>query len=148
MAPELEWFKACDFRVGKIVECQECEASEKLMDERVDLGEGSPRTIGSGVRPMIALDEMQADKFVMVFANLKERKLGPIMSRGMVMCAGNEAHDDLELVRPPASAKLGERIMLEGNPLGDAFSQDPQPVLKPKKFNKLTKSVFPLLKTN
>ena len=30
--------------------------------------------------------------------------------------------DAIEVVRPPAGSKLGERIMLSGNPIGDAFS--------------------------
>ena len=30
--------------------------------------------------------------------------------------------DALEILRPPAGSKLGERIMLEGNPIGDPFS--------------------------
>lgn len=148
LEPELAWFNACDLRVGKIVECQECPESEKLMEEKIDLGEGRLRTIGSGVRPVISLEEMKKEAFVMVFANLKARKLGPILSHGMVMCASNAAHDDFELLRPAADATLGERIMLEGNPIGDAFSQEAQPELKPKNMKKTLKKLLPLLKTN
>ena len=39
-SPELEWFNACDLRVGKIVECETNESSEKLYFEKIDLGEG------------------------------------------------------------------------------------------------------------
>ena len=40
LTPELEWFNACDLRVGKIVECEICPNSEKLYIEKIDLGEG------------------------------------------------------------------------------------------------------------
>ncbi len=50
MTPELEWFNGCDLRVGKIVECEICPNSDKLYIEKIDLGEGQLREIGSGVR--------------------------------------------------------------------------------------------------
>ena len=50
LPPELEWFNACDVRVGKIVECTVCENSDKLYIEKIDIGEGQLREIGSGLR--------------------------------------------------------------------------------------------------
>lgn len=82
-----------------------------------------------------------------VFANLKGKKLGPIPeSHGMVMCAGNADHTQVEIMRPPKGAKIGERVTLEGNPIGDAFSQEMQPELKPKK--KYMENFLTLAKTN
>mmetsp|Transcript_24785 Transcript_24785/g.38577 ORF Transcript_24785/g.38577 Transcript_24785/m.38577 type:complete len:121 (-) Transcript_24785:18-380(-) len=78
---------------------------------------------------------LKADEFVVVFANLKPRKLAHIMSQGMVMCASNADHSQIELIRPPKGSKIGERVALEGNPIGDEFSQDKQAELKPKKKN-------------
>jgi len=115
------------------------------MDEKIDIGHDQIRNIGSGVRPAIALDEMLKDAFVCVFVNLKAKKLGPIAaSHGMVMCANHEGA--IEIVRPPPGSKLGERISLEGNPIGDIFSQDLQDELKPKK--KVMESFLPLNKSN
>jgi aminoacyl tRNA synthase complex-interacting multifunctional protein 1 len=54
-----------------------------------------------------------------VFANLKPRKLADIMSEGMVLCASNSDHTRVELMRPPAGSKVGERVVLEGNPAGE-----------------------------
>lgn len=139
----------CDLRVGKIVECSHCEGSDKLYVEKVDVGEGELRTIGSGLRQFVPMEEMSKEgSLVMVFANLKPRKLGPIMSAGMVMCASNEEHTHIELMRPPAGAKIGERVSLEGNPCGDAFSQDRQDEIKNKKKVDNIKSFMPLLKTD
>lgn len=45
---------------------------------------------------------------MIVFANLKPRKLVDFMSDGMVMCAGNGT--TTELIRPPEGCKVGERV--------------------------------------
>ena len=145
LSPELEWFNSSDIRVGRIVECIECPESEKLMDEKIDIGDGEIRWIGSGVRPLIPLEEMKRDALVMVFTNLKAKKLGPIMSHGMVMCSSTETKDQLVLVRPPAGSKIGERVMLEGNLIPD-FSQEKQPELKSKK--KVLENYLTLSKSN
>jgi len=50
LSSELEWFNNCDLRVGKIVACEVCEGSDKLYIEKIDLGEGTLREIGSGVQ--------------------------------------------------------------------------------------------------
>jgi tRNA-binding EMAP/Myf-like protein len=68
-----------------------------------------------------------------VWANLKPRKLAHIMSQGMVMCAGNADHTQIEIVRPPEGAKIGERVSLEGNPIGTSWSADAREELKSKK---------------
>ena len=80
-----------------------------------------------------------------VFANLKPRKLADIMSQGMVMCAGNADHTQVELMRPPEGSKVGERVVLEGDPAG-LLTQEFQEILNPKK--KQAEKFLPLLKTN
>ena len=72
---------------------------------------------------------MLADK-VIVFANLKPKKMAGVFSEGMVMCASSSDHTAVELMRPHNNSPIGERVMLEGHP---GFSTDPQPVLNPKK---------------
>lgn len=46
---ELAVFNSCDLRVGRIVECEIRPDSEKLYFEKIDLGEGQLREIGSGL---------------------------------------------------------------------------------------------------
>lgn len=46
----------------------------------------------------------------LVITNLKERKLAGFMSNGMVLCASNEDHTVVEILRPEEGAKIGERI--------------------------------------
>lgn len=85
-------YRNCDIRVGKIVECSAHPQSEKLYVEKIDVGEaGKLRLIGSGLQQFIPLTQM-TEGLVMVFVNLKPRKLADLMSEGMVMCASNEDH--------------------------------------------------------
>ena len=140
-------YRNCDLRVGKIVECAPHPSSENLYVERIDVGEpGKLRTIGSGLQQFIPLSQM-TEGLCVVFANLKPRKLGGIMSEGMVMCAKNADQTKFEFIRPPEGSVVGERIQLEGNPilgaqLGSAFED----ILNPKK--KFSERFLPLLKTN
>lgn len=134
-------------RVGKIVECTPHPDSEKLYVEKIDVGEaGKLRLIGSGLQKHIPLATM-TEGLVVVFVNLKPRKLADLMSEGMVMCASNADHSEIELMRPPEGSVVGERIQLEGNPiLGEPVNSAFEPVLNPKK--KFFERFLPLLKTN
>lgn len=66
---------------------------------------------------------------VLVFSNLKARKLADFMSNGMVMANSNNDRSDIRLIVP--KGKVGERIVLEGHEA--KFTQDKLPVLNPKK---------------
>ena len=71
------------------MQCEVVADSEKLYLEKIDLGEGKLRQIGSGVRKCISIEEMTKDAFCIVFANLKERPLAGNPSHGMVLCASS-----------------------------------------------------------
>ena len=76
---------------------------------------------------------MLADK-IMVFANMKPKKLAGIMSEGMVLCASNADHTAVELMRPSNDTPIGERVTLEGDLFGpDGLTQEVQPILNPKR---------------
>jgi len=144
---DLDVFSKCDLRVGKIVECTRHPDSEKLYVEKIDLGEETGlRTIGSGLQEFVPLEEM-TEGLCIVFANLKPRKLADLMSQGMVMCAGNDEHTAVEIMRPAEGSKIGERVQLEGNPAnGEEFPQEFQPILNPKR--KLDRKMLEYLRTN
>ena len=44
---------------------------------------------------------------VLVVCNLKAAKLGGIPSHGMVLCASNADHTEVEFLEPPEGAKIG-----------------------------------------
>ncbi len=104
-------------RVGKILECGPLEGSDHLYKEKIDLGEvEGARTILSGLQGKIPVEEM-LQGYVVVFANLKPRKLAGVESNGMVMCASNADKSVIELIRPPEGSKVGDRVQLTGNPI-------------------------------
>lgn len=105
------------------------------------------RTIGSGLQKFVTMEEMMNGELVMVWANLKQKKLAGTPSHGMVMCANNEDHTVCQIVRPPAGAKIGERIQLEGNPILNApLSEEKTAELNPKK--KIEPKFMALCKTD
>jgi hypothetical protein len=81
----------------------------RLFCEEIDVGEGVPRQIASGLREHYSLEEMQGRK-VIVVCNLKEAKLQGFISYGMVLAAKNVDTGKVELLSPPVDAVVGERL--------------------------------------
>ena len=107
----LPLFASLDIRVGEITKVWHHPDSEKLFCEEIDVGEEAPKPIASGLRHFYTTEEM-ANRKVLVLCNLKPAKLGGFKSHGMVLCASNAAHDQVELIEPPAGAKVGERVFI------------------------------------
>jgi len=104
----IEQFQPIDLRVGKVLACDPVDGSNKLLQLRIDLGPLGERTIFSGIARSY---EPQAlvGKHVVVFANLKPRKMKFGMSEGMVLAAG-ERDDAVTVLELADSARPGERI--------------------------------------
>jgi len=136
-----------DFRVGTILVATKHPESDKCLVEQVDVGEEEPRTICSGVAAFMSEDDMKGKKVVVV-ANLKERKIAGIPSKGMILCAtrkGDEGDNTaLALVEPPDAAENGERVLIEVPGMSHGEAAAPNRVQKKKLFEK----VAPELKTN
>ena len=109
--------------VGHIDSVTRHEQSDKLYIEQVDIGDGRPRTIVSGLQAHVAIGDMTGK--VLVFANLKPRRLAGVVSYGMLLCASTAADDGdrrVDLCRPASDAVVGDRLMIElmaGNDGGD-----------------------------
>lgn len=119
---------ALDIRVGQIVKVWEHEDADRLYCEEIDVGEGEPRQIASGLRPYMSVDELQGKK-VLVLCNLKARKLVGFPSHGMVLCASNQDHSEVKLIAPPVDSKIGERITV---PDFDFEGEESQPFAENK----------------
>ncbi|KAJ6302357.1 hypothetical protein OIU77_016444 [Salix suchowensis] len=115
-----------DIRVGLIKKAQKHPDAESLYVEEIDLGEGDCRTVVSGLVKYIPLEEMQNRK-VCVLCNLKPANMRGIKSEAMVLAASSSDHTKVELVDPPQSAVVGERVTFPG------FEGEPDDVLNPKK---------------
>lgn len=106
-----------EFKVGVITKVWNHETADKLYCEEIDVGEGEPRQIASGLRPHFTLEQMQGQRLLVV-ANLKPKKLVGFKSHGMVLCAAEPKGDGelVEFVEPPEGAPVGEVITFEGLP--------------------------------
>ncbi|MDE6189021.1 MAG: methionine--tRNA ligase [Clostridia bacterium] len=104
----IEEFEKVQLKVGKVVECAKVEKADKLLCSKIDLGEGEPRTIVSGIAKYYAPEEM-VGKQVIVVTNLKPVKLRGIESQGMVLCASDE-EGNLCVVSPERAMKSGSEV--------------------------------------
>lgn len=115
-----------DIRVGKIVEAWPNPNSDKLYNEKIDMGNGEIRTIASGLRHHVTLEDMQG-AMVVVLTNLKPRKIAEYESQGMVLCAQTADKEKVEFLSPPEGAAPGDLISFEG------YAREPLAVLPAKK---------------
>ena len=104
----IEEFEKIQLKVGKVLACEKVEKADKLLCSKIDLGEGEPRTIVSGIAKYYTPEEM-VGKQVIVVTNLKPVKLRGILSQGMVLCASDE-EGKLCLVSPQIEMKPGSEI--------------------------------------
>ena len=85
-------FTKVALKAGKVLACEKVPKADKLLKLTVDLGEGTPRTIVSGIAEAYA-PEALIGRNVVVVANLKPRPLKGIESRGMILTAGKGGRD-------------------------------------------------------
>jgi methionyl-tRNA synthetase len=95
---EIGDFAKVVLKVGKVLAAERVPKADKLLKLTVDLGEGQPRTICSGIAEAFQPEQVQGRKVVVV-ANLKPRMLRGIESRGMILTAG-PGGKDLSLLDP------------------------------------------------
>ncbi|KAK9788459.1 hypothetical protein WJX73_003765 [Symbiochloris irregularis] len=123
-----------DLRVGKIISVEPHPEADSLYVEQIDVGEEEPRTIISGLVKYVPQAQMQG-RSVVVICNLKPRKMRGIASNGMVLCASNEDHTQVEPLSPPQDATPGQRIQF-----GDFGEEGPPEPFSPNQMQK--KKVF------
>ena len=78
-------FSRVELKVGKIVEAEAMRGIKKVLRVTVDLG-SEKREIGIGVAPYYKPEEL-VGKIVVVCTNLKQRKIGEMISNGMILAA-------------------------------------------------------------
>ncbi|MEK6678518.1 MAG: methionine--tRNA ligase subunit beta, partial [Nitrospirota bacterium] len=80
-------FAKVDLRVGKIIEAEKVEKSDKLVKLQVEL-ENEKRQVVAGIAKHYAPEDLVGKKIILV-ANLKPAKLMGIESQGMVLAASD-----------------------------------------------------------
>ena len=104
----IDVFKNVDLRVGKIVECAAVKGSDKLLQLKVDLGPLGQRNVFSGIALSYKPDQL-VGKHVVVFANLKPRKMRFGMSEGMILAAG-ASDDAVTVLELDPRSRPGDRV--------------------------------------
>jgi methionine--tRNA ligase beta chain len=85
MAIRFEDFQKIDLRVGKVLEAEKVEGSEKLLKLIVDLG-SEKRQLVAGIAKFYKPEDL-IGKEIVVVANLEPKNLMGIESQGMLLAA-------------------------------------------------------------
>jgi aminoacyl tRNA synthase complex-interacting multifunctional protein 1 len=141
--PEIPDVSKLDVRVGTILSAEDHPEADSLYVEQIDLGEEEgPRTIVSGLKKYVAIEDIVGKK-VLVLANLKARNMRGIKSHGMLLCASNDDHSEVEPLAAPEDAVNGERVYF-----GDDQEQDEAALPNQLQKKKFWEACQPLLKTD
>ncbi len=110
LAPEtsIDALAAVDLRVGKIVRCEAVPKAKKLLALTVDLGPLGQRQVFSGISQSYTPEQLLG-KHVVVFANLKARKMRFGVSEGMIMASG-ESDDAVTVLELDPRSRPGDKI--------------------------------------
>lgn len=100
-------FAKVDLRVAKVLSADYVEGADKLLQLKLDAGNGETRQVFSGIRSHYEPADLVGKSVVLVY-NLKPRKMRFGMSEGMVLAASGG--DELWVLEGPEAAPAGTRI--------------------------------------
>lgn len=102
----IEDFSKADLRVGKIVEAERVEGSDKLLELQLDLGE-EKRQILAGIGKEYS-PEALIGRSVVAIINLEPRMMMGLESQGMVLAVKD--NDKLSVLSPDKEISPGSKI--------------------------------------
>ena len=102
-----DWEKI-DLRVAEILEVEEIKGADKLYKLKIDLGTET-RILVAGLKQHYTAQELEG-KRIIIFANLEPRKIKGIESKGMVLAAVSDDHNEVKLLQPDGVLELGSRV--------------------------------------
>ena len=101
-------FDKVEIRVAEVKEVSKIEGSDKLLQFRLDAGDGEDRQILSGIAKYYPNEQELLGKKVQIVANLKPRKMMGRISQGMILSA--EHGDQLTLLTVDEKVPNGSLI--------------------------------------
>lgn len=107
-------FKKLDIRIGRILEAQAIEGSDKLIRLEVDLGSDPSTSSELGMRQIVAgikqfyEPEKLVGREIVVLANLEPRMLKGVESQGMLLAANVEGRP--VLLKPDTEVPPGSIV--------------------------------------
>lgn len=102
-------FAKIDLRIGKVLECEFVDGSDKLLRFLLDAGALGQRQIFSGIRSSYANPENLIGRNVVFIANLAPRKMRFGISEGMILSAGDD-NSGLFLLDTDSGAMPGHTV--------------------------------------
>lgn len=110
-----EEFKKVEIRIGKVLNVEKVENTDKLLKLQVDFGEKDPKTnlpavrqVVSGIAEHFSIEELEGKKLPFI-VNLEPRKFKGVESQGMLMAVDTEEKPVLLL--PSEDVKEGSEIV-------------------------------------
>lgn len=102
----IEDFAKIEFKIGKVLEANRVEGSNKLIVMKVDTGE--ERHVVAGIGKAYTPEEL-VGKSIVVVANLEPAKLMGVESQGMLLAASDD-EGRLSIISPEREVKTGARV--------------------------------------
>lgn len=102
----IEDLSKIEIKIGRILEVEEVEGSEKLLKLKVDFGEENPRQVLSGIKKFFEKDFLINRQFAFI-TNLEPRKMMGMDSEAMILATGDE---ELALLTPTIEVKNGSQM--------------------------------------
>ena len=101
-------FMKVDLRIAKIAEANPVEDADKLIQLKLDLGDGVTRQVFAGIKSAYNPEDL-VGKLTVMIANLKPRKMRFGMSEGMVLAASGDG-PGIFILEPHIGAQPGMRV--------------------------------------
>jgi len=102
----IEDFAKVELKIGKVLEAQRVEKSNKLIVMKIDTGE--ERQIVAGVGRAYTPEEL-VGKSIVVVTNLQPANLMGVESHGMLLAASDD-EGNLSVITPEKEIKAGARV--------------------------------------
>jgi len=101
-------FKKVDIAVGQILSAEKIPETDKLLKLSVDLGEGAPRQVVSGIALYFPDPSVLVGRKTMFVANLEPRMIKGFESQGMILAVSTE-DGKFSLISPTEDVPPGTR---------------------------------------
>lgn len=102
-----DWEKI-DLRVGEIVEVDEISNADKLYKLKINIGSEN-KIVCAGIKQHYSKEELM-NKKIILFVNLKPRKLRGIESQGMILAACTDDGSKIVLISPSKEIEAGCKV--------------------------------------
>lgn len=101
-------FKKIELKTAKILAAEQIPEKDNLYKIELDLG-SEKRTIVSGLRKYYSVEELVGKTIVLV-ANLEPKKIGGMLSQGMLLAAVDWDSNKVVLVQPDKEISPGKTV--------------------------------------